>query len=71
MQRGAVTGVQVVKSSGSKTLDAASTEGLRIWRAKPGPPGRVVDIPISFAAGSVKPMKFDGLGFMPSSDVGK
>lgn len=45
---GAVSGVQIIKSSGNKYLDAASTEALRHWRAKPGRPGRYFNIPIIF-----------------------
>lgn len=69
--KGSVTAVRVVKSSGSKALDAASTEALQHWRAKPGQSGRFFDIPIRFAAGSAKPMTFNGLGLQQSSDAGK
>jgi protein TonB len=69
--KGAVTGVQVVKSSGSKALDAASRETLQYWRAKPGRPGRFVDVPINFVADSARSLIFNGLGLQQSSDVGK
>lgn len=68
--KGVVTKVEVVKSSGSKILDAASTEALRNWRAKPGRPGRFT-VPICFEQGSPRADIYDGLGFSKSSDVGK
>lgn len=68
--KGAVTRVEVVKSSGSKILDAASTEALRNWRAKPGRPGRVI-VPINFFLSSPKGEAYDGLGPSKSSDAGK
>jgi TonB family protein len=45
---GAVRDVQIIKSSGNKYLDVASTTALREWSAKPGRPGRYFDIPIIF-----------------------
>ncbi len=48
--KGAVTGVQIIKSSGNKALDFASTEALRHWRARLGRPGRFFDIPINFTS---------------------
>lgn len=68
--KGAVTRVEVVKSSGSAALDDASTRGLRIWRAKPGRPGRFVDVPVRFVRGSPRSMIFDGIG-LSRTDVGK
>jgi protein TonB len=72
--QGAVTGVQILKSSGDKTLDFASTEALRHWRARPGRPGRFFDIPTNFTRyrnSPAAPERFDGLGAARSSDAGK
>ena len=67
---GKVVAVQVIKSSGNKLLDAASTEGLRQWRARPGKAGRFFDVPVRFAKTSPpKSQSSDGLGLL-KSDVG-
>jgi TonB family protein len=50
--KGRVSGVQIIKSSRNKYLDAASTEALRNWRAKSGRPNRFFDIPIRFTTSS-------------------
>jgi TonB family protein len=68
---GKVTTVRVIKSSGNKALDAASMEGLRRWRARPGKAGRFFDIPVNFAStSSTKSQSADGLGISKSSDAG-
>jgi len=72
---GAVTRVHILKSSGEKTLDDASTEALRHWRARPGRPGRFFDFPVTFTRrghdSSKERSYYDGLGFSKSSDAGR
>ena len=52
---GVVSGVRIIKSSGNKFLDAASTTALRNWRAKSGRAGRFFDIPIRFMLNPTPP----------------
>lgn len=66
--QGAVTGVRIIKSSGNKTLDAASTEALRRWRGRPGRAGRFFDIPINFQRPLPAKDYYEGLGHSRSSD---
>jgi TonB family protein len=68
---GKVAAVQVMKSSGNKSLDVASTEALRQWRARPGKAGRFFDVPVKFAKTSpTRSQSSDGLGMSKSSDAG-
>lgn len=70
----AVTSVRIIKSSGEKTLDAASTEALRRWRGRPGRAGRFFNIPINFTFNRPWPAKRNvenGLGASRSSDAGR
>jgi TonB family protein len=71
--QGAVTEVRIIKSSGNKTLDAASTGALRRWRGRPGRSGRFFDIPINFQGRALPANRnyYDGLGHTRSSDVGR
>lgn len=71
--KGAVTGVRIIKSSGDKTLDAASTEALRRWRGRPGRAGRFFDIPINFQGRALPAQRnyYEGLGHTRSSDGGR
>jgi len=46
---GLVRNVQVVESTGQPILDQAAIEGLRQWRADPGPNDWTVLVPITFA----------------------
>jgi TonB family protein len=50
---GATSSVAVVKSSGSRVLDAAATAAFRKWRFKPGLL-QVVRIPVSWAVNRVR-----------------
>jgi TonB family protein len=62
---GTVAEVEIADSSGSKILDHASVEALRVWRAKPGRAGRYYNIPINFngrASAPELPVPNDGLG---------
>jgi TonB family protein len=47
-KEGKVTSIQVLKSTGSKTLDDAAERTLRQWRFKPGVP-KAITVPINFA----------------------
>ena len=47
-KEGQVTSIQVLKSTGSKTLDDEAERTLRQWRFKPGIP-KVITVPIDFA----------------------
>ena len=46
---GSVSKVQVVESTGQPILDQAAIDGLRQWRAEPGPTDWTVLVPITFA----------------------
>jgi TonB family protein len=45
---GKVESVQVLKSTGNKTLDDAAERALGQWRFKPGMVGPKVNVPINF-----------------------
>jgi len=45
---GKVESIQMLKSTGSKTLDDAAERALRQWRFKPGMAGLKVRVPINF-----------------------
>jgi TonB family protein len=64
-ESGAVSGIEIMKSSGSKILDNAAATALRRWRAKPGRANRSYDIPITFQINNpspAPPVPNDGLG---------
>jgi len=44
---GKVDSIQVLKSTGNKTLDDAAEKALRQWRFKPGT-GKALNVPITF-----------------------
>ena len=67
--KGAVTEIRIINSSGNQSLDSASVDALRRWRAKPGRAGRFFDIPFKFTRpGPSLPGKNDGLGLQGSRD---
>src|SRR5206468_1582176 len=45
---GAVKNVQVIQSTGQPILDRAAVDGLRQWKAEPGPGDWTVLVPITF-----------------------
>ena len=49
-ERGAVTSVDVLKSTGHPELDYCSVSGFRRWYARPGA-RREVDVPVTFTLG--------------------
>jgi TonB family protein len=71
-ERGKITGVAVLQSTGDKALDFESLRALWQWRARKGAP-RDVDVPLRFTlrGGSHSGdngMGHDGLGIMKSRD---
>jgi TonB family protein len=73
-ERGKVTAVKIVKSTGNKELDDEGVRTMSRWRAKPGPP-REINVPLNFSLGDGKsagptptPQQHDGLGIMKGRD---
>ena len=52
-ERGKVTAVTALQSTGHPELDAGAIKGLMRWKARPGPK-REVDIPVTFDPWHVK-----------------
>ena len=70
-ERGKVTNVTVLRSTGHPILDAEGLRALKAWLARPGE-RREVDVPLRFllsgSAGKGNGMGNDGLGIMKSRD---
>lgn len=70
-ERGRVTAVTILKSTGHQVLDSESIRILRSWRARPGE-RREVDVPLKFVLAGTQSsdngMGKDGLGIMKSRD---
>ena len=69
-ERGKVTSVTVLKSTGHQTLDAEGLKALKAWLARSGE-RRDVDVPLHFLLSGTKSdngMGHDGLGIMKSRD---
>jgi TonB family protein len=70
-ERGKVTGVTIIKSTGHQALDAEGLRTLKAWLARPGE-RREVDVPLHFllsgSRGNDNGMGKDGLGILKSRD---
>jgi TonB family protein len=70
-ERGKVTAVTILKSTGNRVLDSEGIRTFKSWRARPGE-RREVDIPLNFVLsgtqGRDNGMGNDGLGIMKSRD---
>jgi TonB family protein len=70
-ERGKVTDVAILKSTGQQVLDFESVRALKQWLARKGT-SREVDVPVHFALQGGRPgdngMGHDGLGIMKSRD---
>ena len=70
-ERGTVTNVAILKSTGHQILDSESVRALRQWRARSGT-RREVDLPIHFTLQGARAgdsgMGHDGLGISKSRD---
>ena len=70
-ERGKVTDVTILKSTGDKALDSESIRALLQWRARAGT-RREVDVPFHFTLHGARTgdngMGHDGLGIMKSRD---
>ncbi len=70
-ERGKVTSVKILKSTGHQVLDAEGIRTFGMWRARPGE-RREVDVPLNFVMSGARSgdngIKQDGLGMMGSRD---
>jgi TonB family protein len=70
-ERGRVTNVTILKSTGHQVLDSESISAFWTWRARAGE-RREVDVPLKFVRAGIQSsdngMGTDGLGIMKSRD---
>jgi TonB family protein len=67
-ERGTVTSVVALTSTGYRALDMSSLEALRRWQAKPGSK-REVDVPVRFVMGSSSDTGVGASSWRPSAPV--